>query len=120
MTPIAAFVLGLLIGWLIEWIIDWVYWRRRKPIEETSRATEVVIQPPPPDNLEDINGIGPVIARRLKENGITTFEQLAEQTPESLQNMLGDVVQRLADEESFIEQARQFVQRKQGKGAGGQ
>lgn len=29
MTPIAAFVLGLLIGWLVEWVIDWIYWRRR-------------------------------------------------------------------------------------------
>ena len=120
MTPIAAFVLGLLIGWLIEWIIDWVYWRRRKPIEETSRATEVIIQPPTPDNLEDIKGIGPVIARLLNEKGITTFEQLAEQTPESLRGMLGDAIQRLADEGSLIEQARQFAQRKQGKGAGGQ
>jgi predicted flap endonuclease-1-like 5' DNA nuclease len=29
MTPIIAFVAGLLIGWLVEWVIDRFYWRRR-------------------------------------------------------------------------------------------
>ncbi len=29
MSPLAAFVLGLLVGWVVEWIIDWIYWRRR-------------------------------------------------------------------------------------------
>jgi predicted flap endonuclease-1-like 5' DNA nuclease len=85
-----------------------------------SRTQSVVTQPPIPDNLEEINGIGPVIAKRLNQNGIYTFEQLADQTPETLRSMLGDVIQRLSDESSLIEQARQFALRKQSKGTSGQ
>jgi predicted flap endonuclease-1-like 5' DNA nuclease len=87
---------------------------------ETTRLSPAVPRPPVPDNLEEIDGIGPVIARRLNQNGIHTFEQLAALTPESLRSILGDAIQRLADEASLIEQARQFAQRKQDKGAGGQ
>jgi predicted flap endonuclease-1-like 5' DNA nuclease len=174
MSPIAAFILGLLIGWLIEWIIDWLYWRRRREqrlmgsrsmslekqaaleaelasnkedirfLQERVRELEAekarleslsvqtqtdldatrlqpaVAEPPAPDDLEVINGIGPVIARQLNEAGIFTFEQLAAQTPEFLRNTLGDAVQRLADEESLLTQARQLAQQKQVKGAGEQ
>jgi predicted flap endonuclease-1-like 5' DNA nuclease len=91
-----------------------------QPEWEASRTQTVVPQPVIPDKLEEIIGIGPVIARRLNQNGITTFEQLAAQTPEHLRSILGDLIQRLADEESWIEQARQFAQRKQSKGAGEQ
>ena len=84
-----------------------------------SRAQMIAAQPVVPDNLEDIKGIGPVIARMLNEKGIKTFEQLAALTPETLRNLLGDVIEHLSDEESLIEQARQFAQRKQDKGAGG-
>jgi len=87
---------------------------------DTSRTPPPIPQPIIPDNLEEIKGIGPVIAKRLNQNGVYTFEQLAAQTPEFLRNILGDVIQRLADENSLIEQARQFAQRKQSKGTSGQ
>jgi len=168
MTPIAAFVLGLLVGWLIEWVIDWVYWRqRRESVDEcrekvsaleaelsaskneihsleekinsielekahlealaqdaqreldATRAKIISLQPPAPDNLEEIIGIGPVIAGKLNAAGIYTFEQLAAVTPEFLRANLGDAIQRLADEESLIEQARLFAQQKQNKGTSG-
>jgi predicted flap endonuclease-1-like 5' DNA nuclease len=85
-----------------------------------ARAQVVNIQPTSTDNLEDIKGIGPVIARKLNDGGIHTFEQLAAQTPEYLRTLLGDAVQRLADEESLIAQAAQFAQQKQSKGISGQ
>lgn len=69
-----------------------------------------------PDDLEIIDGIGPVIARKLNKVGIHTFEQLAAQTPVFLRTVLGDVIQRLADEDSIIEQARNFAQRKMTEG----
>lgn len=181
MSPIAAFILGLLIGWLVEWIIDWIYWRRRyqgyeaeaaasreriaaleaelgsvrtgaagrvmpvaaeparaEParaedarVEPAVRATpvEAVVAPAAasleaaavpaetPDDLELIRGIGPVIARKLNQAGIYTFEQLAEKTPADLRAMLGDVIQRLSDEDAIIEQARQFAERKHTTGS---
>jgi predicted flap endonuclease-1-like 5' DNA nuclease len=80
---------------------------------------EAVWSAPPllvPDDLEVIVGIGPVIAKKLNKIGIHTFEQLAAQTPDFLRQVLGDVIQRLADEASLIEQARQLALRKRGGG----
>lgn len=86
---------------------------------EAVRAPEMPAIPPTPDDLIVIKGIGPVIARLLNQNGIYTFEELAAQTPESLRVMLGDVIERLSDEESLLEQARQLAAQKQSKGTGG-
>jgi branched-chain amino acid transport system ATP-binding protein len=147
MNSIVALVAGLLIGWLVEWLIDWFYWRRRgsaagceeqlaaarseaQALQEKvsqleadlglARAQAIPLTPPVPDPLEEIQGIGPVIAERLNQHGIYTFEQLAAQEPGSLSALLGDQIQRLADEESWIEQARQLARQKQDKAAGGQ
>jgi predicted flap endonuclease-1-like 5' DNA nuclease len=73
--------------------------------------------PPIPDDLEVIDGIGPVIARKLNDAGFYTFEQLAELTPDSLRNILGDMIKRLADEESLIKQARDLATSKRGREA---
>lgn len=179
MTPIPAFVLGLLIGWLVEWLIDWTYWRRKyirlerswkqgtqrsqmqddELLAQTQRAADAVEKatrldielvalraeldhcraqlqemeaksrrltpieaessdappapPPEPDDLVVIKGIGPVIARRLNEAGITTFEQLAALDAGRLRQILGEMIERLSNEESLLEQARQLARRKQ-------
>jgi predicted flap endonuclease-1-like 5' DNA nuclease len=84
---------------------------------DTSRTQPAIPQPIVPDDLEEIKGIGPVIAKLLNKNGIFTFKQLAASTPESLRRILGDVIQRLANEESLIEQAHQFAQRNKGAGS---
>ena len=41
-----------------------------------------------PDKLEDIIGIGEVYARRLNKAGIYSFAQLAESTPEQIQELI--------------------------------
>jgi predicted flap endonuclease-1-like 5' DNA nuclease len=74
-------------------------------------STPVVI----PDDLIIINGIGPRIAQLLNNAGIFTFEQLAAQTPQSLEALLGDVIRRLADEDSIIAQARELAEKKRQK-----
>lgn len=127
MSPLFTFVLGLLIGWLIEWLIDYFYWRRRYaenrevyPSEsraENKTAPAAVLEPSPPvkvvpDDLKKIKGIGPVIERKLNEAGIETFEQLGNLTSADLQRILGKSIERLADEESLLEQARDFARRK--------
>lgn len=96
---------------------------------EGQRAGEVTLaavepptpaEPPVPDDLIVIKGIGPVIARMLNDAGIYTFEQLAAQTPASLRAILGNVIERLSDEESILSQARQLAERKSNKTTGGQ
>src|SRR5262245_18881090 len=107
MSVAAALVLGLLAGWLIEWGLDWFYWRRARPepppeapvapppapdpipapvhipfpdafsLEAAPEEEHKPLPPASPDNLTVIKGIGPVIAKRLNQAGIYTFEQLA-------------------------------------------
>ena len=127
MNPLFTFVLGLLIGWLIEWLIDYVYWRTRYADTSTARVEEVVVPPPAaaarveepapavpvvPDNLQTIKGIGTVIERKLNDAGIYTFEQLGNLTPADLRNILGKTIERLANEESLLLQARDLARRK--------
>lgn len=61
------------------------------------------------DDLEVIKGIGPVIAKKLNAVGIYSFAELAALTPERLRELVGDVISRLADEDSIIEQAKQLA-----------
>jgi len=68
-----------------------------------------------PDDLKVIKGIGPVIARKLNQAGVYTFEQLAGLTPLSLCRILGETIERLSNEGSLIVQARQLAERKAGQ-----
>ncbi len=134
MNVIAMFVLGLLVGWLAEWVIDWYYWRGRilRIANENTTLKEHItslearqtrsFQPDKGitltdkagrDNLEAIKGIGPVFARRLREAGIHTFEQLSRLTPEQLGDILGDRYKRLfSNQETILAQAKDFAQQK--------
>lgn len=126
MNPVFTFILGLLIGWLIEWVIDWFYWRRRYAEKQTepvavraAPVAPVVVEQPKPeakparkDDLQVIKGIGPVIERKLNEAGITTFEQLGNLTPDDLRRILGNVIERLSDEEALLQQARDLARGK--------
>ena len=129
MNPLFTFVLGLLIGWLIEWLIDYFYWRRRYAEKSTQYGDHTVqvnrnlnsavedadSQPavkPPPDDLKIIKGIGTVIERKLNEAGIYTFEQLGNLTPAMLRRILGNTIERLANEDSLLQQARDLARRK--------
>lgn len=127
MNPWFTFILGLLIGWLIEWVIDYFYWRRRYAQKEvayppdqvsrssSARVSEAEAQPAArvvPDDLKIIKGIGPVIERKLNEAGIYTFEQLGNLSTAGLRRILGDAIERLADEETLLRQARDLARRK--------
>jgi predicted flap endonuclease-1-like 5' DNA nuclease len=65
------------------------------------------------DDLEIIKGIGPVINRLLNQAGIYTFQQLGAMTPARLREVVGDVIQRLANEESILAQARELAAKKE-------
>lgn len=134
MNIIAVLVLGLLIGWLAEWVIDWLYWRNRiRPVvEENSNLKEQIktlearknkrsqLSKTRPirdragkDNLQAIKGIGPVIAKRLNDAGVYTFEELAQLTPDELEEILGALIKRFfPGEDSMIAQAKGFARQK--------
>lgn len=125
MNPVFTFVLGLLIGWLIEWLIDYFYWRRRHADRDRLHTSEAVVtragstpvnqksqSDVVPDDLKVIKGIGPVIERKLNEAGIHTFERLGNLTVAQLRRILGNSIERLSDEESLLQQARDRARRK--------
>ena len=81
-----------------------------------SRPAGIADLPPAPDGAADdltvIKGVGPVLARRLHELGITSFAQLAALTPEQAR-MIDDVIDfpGRVERERWIEQARQLAAR---------
>jgi len=136
MNVVAMFVLGLFIGWLAEWAIDWFYWRGRiRTIAKENtglreRITFLEAQKNPRrlsakgipitdedgnDNFQAIKGIGPVFAKRLKDAGVTTFEQLSRLTSQQLEGILGNLYKRFfSKQETILAQAKEYArQRKQ-------
>jgi F-type H+-transporting ATPase subunit gamma len=69
----------------------------------------------PADDLEDIVGIGPVINRKLREIGVTTFAQIAAWTPAEVER-IGDQLDfpGRIERENWVEQARTMHQQKYG------
>jgi predicted flap endonuclease-1-like 5' DNA nuclease len=123
LNTVFTFILGVLVGWLI----DYFYWRRRyagrEPVhtpapaqaDRVSPAADRELQPAIeviPDDLKDIKGIGPVIESKLNGAGIHTFEQLGALTVGDLRRILGTTIERLADEQSLLQQARDLARRK--------
>lgn len=77
---------------------------------EPVAAAETPAQPKVrPDNLKRVNGIGPKIEKLLKENGITTFAQLAQTEVSRIQALLDEVEYTLPDPTTWPEQARQLA-----------
>jgi predicted flap endonuclease-1-like 5' DNA nuclease len=131
MNVVAMFVLGLLIGWLAEWAIDWYYWRGRIQSTASENTTlkeritsleakknqRVLSAKNVPltdadgnDNFQAIKGIGPVFAKRLKESGVVTFEQLSRLKSKQLEEILGRLYKRFfSKQETILAQAKEFA-----------
>ncbi len=58
-----------------------------KPVQQPAQPSTT--RPASQDRLEQINGIGPVFARRLNAAGIYTLAALATQTPEAIEAIIG-------------------------------
>jgi predicted flap endonuclease-1-like 5' DNA nuclease len=71
---------------------------------------EAVAETIEPDDLKKIEGIGPKISMLLAEKGILTFAQLADQTPEQLQEVLDEASIRIANPTTWAEQAKLAAQ----------
>lgn len=87
---------------------------------EIGRLQAEVVQPPKrspqvietvivKDNLERINGIGPVFSRRLNEAEIYTFDQLAALSPERIHEMITPEPWQHIDPEAWIAEAKTFA-----------
>ena len=61
------------------------------------------------DDLKVIRGIGPAIEKKLNEAGVRTFAALAALSPQDLENILGNRIKRLQDENDLIAQAKQLA-----------
>lgn len=130
MTFVTGLVLGLLVGWIIEWVIDLLYWRRDEGVLqqqlfeaenkikelETALADHQSAPAPLPqtviseeDNLEKIDGIGPVFAKRLNNAGIFTFAELAGQEPDQIRTIVNPEDWQEIEPERWIEEARQIA-----------
>ncbi len=73
--------------------------------------------PVPADNLEDLIGIGPVLARRLRDLGVTTFRQVGEWTDadvDRFQAYLSDFPDRIR-RDNWVGGARQIWERRYGR-----
>lgn len=62
-----------------------------------------------PDDLKRIEGIGAVYEKRLNECGVLTFEQLAELSPDTIEDMIQPAAWQNVDFDSWIEQAGQLA-----------
>jgi len=77
------------------------------PIEDTP---EPIAPPTEADDLEAINGIGPVYAGRLHNAGIQRFAQLANLTPERIHEIIGPIRSgNMIEAEHWISEARQLM-----------
>jgi predicted flap endonuclease-1-like 5' DNA nuclease len=73
-----------------------------------------VVAPPSADRLQDVKGIGDVFAATLTEAGITTWAQLAEQSAETLVQILDAAgYRRPPTLESWPSQAAELLAAKQ-------
>ena len=77
-----------------------------RPGHVTQVVEKVIIK----DNLERINGIGPVFARRFNEAEVFTFGQLAALTPERIQEIIVPQPWQHIDPDAWIAEAKEFAE----------
>lgn len=78
----------------------------KEPVQarEVSKPAAAKAAPMKPDDLTEINGIGPTFAKRLAEAGITTFAEIANSTPDHLREVTRATA--VANPEEWIAQAQ--------------
>jgi predicted flap endonuclease-1-like 5' DNA nuclease len=102
-----------------------IYWRHRdEELQEIQRQLTYMnaeterlrlsfesYQRTHPDNLTLIKGIGPVFQWKLRDIGISTYEQLATADPAQVRRQLDIKKWQRVNIEAWVEQARDWVQR---------
>ncbi|MBI1296938.1 hypothetical protein GC175_18455 [bacterium] len=115
MLFIPPFVIGVVVGFFLKQ--GYEVWQRRNGVTAnmaSNEATAPVLIKAEPDSLEAIHGIGPVFARRLREEGIEYFEQLAQLTPERIHAIIAPIrSSHMIDAERWIDEARTFAEKRE-------
>lgn len=73
-----------------------------QPGQEEAVVERIIVK----DNLERINGIGPMFARRLNEAHIFTFDQLAALSPERVKEIIAPQPWQQIDPDGWITEAK--------------
>ena len=84
-------------------------WQKVEPTSWVAEARQIVGWSV--DKLEDINGIGPVFAKRLNGVGIFTFADLADLTPERIEEALDAEEWQKIEPDEWIAEAKKFAQK---------
>ena len=82
-------------------IVGWIVSLRQKPADAAVHAEHKH-----EDNLEIIEGIGPKVAKVLKEAGIVSFADLAHTSVEKVNGLLKAAKLTMMDSAGWIEQAK--------------
>ncbi len=79
----------------------------KKSVDKPAKAKKAAAEG---DKLTDINGIGPVIEQKLKDMGITTFQQIADFTSEQAEEVDGKLnFKGRIEREEWIAQAKKLA-----------
>lgn len=101
-VALGFFALMVVIGWLVS--------RNKKPeaepVHEHHEHHEHHEEHVAEDDLVSLEGIGPKVAKVLKEAGITTFAALAEADPAKVQETLNAAGLQMMNPAGWIEQAK--------------
>lgn len=97
MLGLALFFLVVIVGW-------WAGSRKQEQVEAGNEAKKSVQKSS--DDLTKIEGIGPKVAKVLKEAGITTFAELADAPAGDLQKSLDAAGMQMMSPEGWIDQAK--------------
>ena len=97
MVGIALFFLVVIVGW-------WAGSRKQEQVEAVTEAKKSAQKNA--DDLTKIEGIGPKVAKVLKEGGITTFAELADAPVGDLRKSLDAAGMQMMSPEGWIDQAK--------------
>lgn len=102
-------LLGLLLGvfgfFLLMVIVGWLTSNRKQNQAEVKLEAKKPVKKEA-DDLVKIEGIGPKVAKVLKEADITTFDDLAHAKPSDVQKVLDAAGLQMINPEGWIEQAK--------------
>lgn len=93
----AFFFLVVIVGW-------WVSSRKQDQPEVKHEA--VKSKKKDADDLVKIEGIGPKVAKVLKDAGVTTFDELAHAKIADLQKILNEAGMQMMNPEGWVDQAK--------------
>lgn len=79
---------------------------------ESGASTSPATMTSEKDDLKLIKGVGPAIERKLNAAGIQTFAALSRLSAKDLENILGNQVKRLQDENDLIAQAKKLARKR--------